>query len=65
MYSDNNLADQNQPSELESMHIALDQMSQTIEVLGNVISRLQLQLANYQQHKTSPSSYSQPEKMVS
>ena len=65
MYSDNNLADQNQPSELESMHIALDQMSQTIEVMGNVIARLQLQLATYQQHKAMPSTYAQTEKMVS
>jgi len=38
--------------DLENMQIALDQMSQTIEVLGQVVTRMQMQLMAAQENRT-------------
>ncbi len=57
MLAKNDLSNQN--ADLESIQIALDQMSQTIEVLGNVVQRLQIQLTQYQQQSLSAPSFKQ------
>jgi len=45
--------------DLENMQIALDQMSQTLEVLGHVVTRMQLQLMAAQENQQLDASETQ------